>query len=225
MVYLVKSCKSKGVNEVKRIIGCLGLMLILAACADNNSTNNDEVNASVQLSENQTTQIDKIEKQKEALQAELEQMQTDLNYKKEEAEYYKQLIVELMKDYSDTQLINVAIQLWDYELQVNGLAVPPNGIVEVHDHSIEISLTEAQPNYEVLPNELLMQGQMSEDYRKQLTANTKPNETNVTDGTVVTGIHHQYEDVAEGTTLTFTLTEQLKQRLGLETTQITIHKR
>ena len=70
-----------------------------------------------------------------------------------------------------------------------------------------------------------MQGQISEDYMKHLTVNAKPAETYVTDGTVVTGIHHKYVDVAEDTTLTFTITEQLKQRLGLETTQITIHKR
>lgn len=200
-------------------------MLILAACSDENSKSNDEVNASTQLSENQATQIAEIEKQNEALQAELEQIQTDLKYKDEEAVYYKRFIDDLMKDYSDAQLKDVAIQLWDYQLQVNDVTVPPNGIVEVQENSIEISLTEAQPNYEVLPNELLMQGQMSEDYRKHLTANTKPNETIVTDGTVVTGIHHKYVDVAEGTTLTFTMTEQLKQRLGLETTQITIHKR
>lgn len=197
---------------MKKIVGCIGLILILAACSDESS-------------ENQAAQIAELEKQNEALQAELEQIQTDLNFKDEEAVYYKQFIEDLTKDYSDAQLKAVAIQLWDYELQVNGVPVPPNGIVEVQENSIELSLTEGQPHYEVLPNELLMQGQLSEDYRKHLTANAKPAETYVTDGTVVTGIHHKYAEVAEDTTLTFTITEPLKQRLGLETTQITIHKR
>jgi len=200
-------------------------MFFLSACSDNNSKNNDEVNASVQLSENQTTQIDKIEKQNEALQAELEQMQTDLNYKKEEAEYYKQLIDDFIKDYSNAQLNELAIKLWDYKLEINGLTVPANGIVDLQDTDIEISLIESQPAYLVLPNEIFMQGKLSGDYMEHLKLNGKPTETTVTDGTVVTGIHHKYVDVAEGSTFTFTITEELKQRLGLETTQITINNR
>lgn len=200
-------------------------MFFLSACSDNNSKNNDEVNASVQLSENQTTQIDKIEKQNEALQAELEQMQTDLNYKKEEAEYYKQLIDDFIKDYSNAQLNELAIKLWDYKLEINGLTVPANGIVDLQDTDIEISLIESQPAYLVLPNEIFMQGKLSGDYMEHLKLNGKPTETTVTDGTIVTGIHHKYVDVAEGSTFTFTITEELKQRLGLETTQITINNR
>lgn len=200
-------------------------MFFLSACSDNNSKNNDEVNAAVQLSENQTTQIDKIEKQNEALQAELEQMQTDLNYKKEEAEYYKQLIDDFIKDYSNAQLNELAIKLWDYKLEINGLTVPANGIVDLQDTDIEISLIESQPAYLVLPNEIFMQGKLSGDYMEHLKLNGKPTETTVTDGTVVTGIHHKYVDVAEGSTFTFTITEELKQRLGLETTQITINNR
>lgn len=200
-------------------------MFFLSACSDNNSKNNDEVNAAVQLSENQTTQIDKIEKQNEALQAELEQMQTDLNYKKEEAEYYKQLIDDFIKDYSNAQLNELAIKLWDYKLGINGLTVPANGIVDLQDTDIEISLIESQPAYLVLPNEIFMQGKLSGDYMEHLKLNGKPTETTVTDGTVVTGIHHKYVDVAEGSTFTFTITEELKQRLGLETTQITINNR
>lgn len=200
-------------------------MFFLSACSDNNSKNNDEVNASVQLSENQTTQMDKLEKQNEVLQAELEQMQTDLNYKKEEAEYYKQLIEDLMEDYSNAQLKEVAIKLWDYKLGINGLTVPANGIVDLHDTDIEISLIESQPAYLVLPNEIFMQGKLSGDYIEHLKLNVQPTETTVTDGTVVTGIHHKFVDVAEGSTITFTITEELKQRLGLETTQITINNR
>lgn len=105
-------------------------MFFLSACSDNNSKNNDEVNALTQPSEQQSAEIDTLEKQNEALQAELEQMQTDLNYKKEEAEYYKQLIDDFIKDYSNAQLNELAIKLWDYKLGINGLTVPANGIVD-----------------------------------------------------------------------------------------------
>ncbi|MCH7323352.1 hypothetical protein LZ480_15865 [Solibacillus sp. MA9] len=206
-------------------------MFILVACSDNNrdnSTNSDdidEVNASTQLLEDKTTQIDKLEKQNEELQADLDNIQTDFNYKKEEADYYKQLIDDLIKGYSNAQLKDLAIKLWDYELEINGVTVPPNGIVEIHETAIEISLMERQPVYLVLPNKITMQGQINGNYPEHITMNSKPTETYFTDGTVVTGIHHKFVGVEEGSTISFTITEELKKRLGLETTQITINNR
>lgn len=196
-------------------------MFILVACSNNNrdnATNSDEVSASTQLSEDKPTQIDNLEKQ-------IAELQTDLNYKKEAADYYKQLIDDLIKGYSNAQLKDLAITLWDYELAVNGVNVPSNGIVEIHESAIEISLMERQPAYLVLPNEIFMQGQINGNYTEHITMNSKPAETYVTDGTVVTGIHHKFVGVEEGSTISLTITEDLKKRLGLETTQITINNR
>lgn len=63
-------------------------MLILVACSnknEDNSTNSDkveEVNAYTKLLEDKTTQINKLEVQNEELQGTLNNIQTDLNYKK-----------------------------------------------------------------------------------------------------------------------------------------------
>lgn len=206
-------------------------MFILVACSNNsedNSTNSDkieEVNASAQLSEDTTLQINKLELQNEELQSALNSMETDLNYKKEEAEYYKQLIDDLIKDYSDTQLKDLAIKLWDYKLEINGVSVPTNGIVEIQENTIEISLIENQLAYHVLPTEIYMQGQISGNYIDHLKMTSNPSKTYVTDGTVVTAINHKFVDVEKGSTISFTVSEELKKRLGLETTQITINKK
>lgn len=206
-------------------------MFILVACSnknEGNSTNNDkveEVNASTQLLEDKTTQINKLEVQNEELQATLNNIQSDFNYKKEEAEYYKQLIDDLIKGYSDTQLKDLAIKLWDYELEINGVTVPTNGIVEIQENTIEISLIQRQSAYPILPTEIFMQGQISGHYIDHLKVISNPSETYVTDGTVVTAIHHKFVDVEKGSTISFIITEELKKRLGLETTQITINKK
>lgn len=204
---------------------------MLVGCSNKNEENSpnsdkvEEVNASTQLLEDNTAQIDKLELQNEELQATLDNLQTDFSYKEEEAAYYKQLIADLIKDYSDAQLKDLAINLWDYELQINGVLVPVNGLVDIQDQSIEISLIERQTEYPILPSEIFMQGQISGDYIDHIKVNSNPSETYVTDGTVVTAVHHKYENVEKGSTISFTITEELKERLGLETTEITINKK
>lgn len=200
-------------------------MLILVACSNNKGENTsvtiEKINASAQLSEGET---DKLKVQNGELQAALENTQTQLNYKKEEADYYQQVIHDLIKEYSDTELKDLALQLWNYRLEINGGAVPSNGIVELQSDTIEVSLKESQPAYPVLPNDNFIQGQISGNYIDHLKMNSNPTETSVTDGTVVTAIHYKFEDVKAGTTISFTVTEELKKRLGLETNQISINK-
>lgn len=206
-------------------------MFILVGCSnknEDNSTNSDKVealNASTQLLEDKTSQINKLEVENEKSQDTINSIQSDFNYKKEEAEYYKQLIDDLIKDYSDSQLKDLAIKLWDYKLEINGVSVPTNGIVEIQENTIEISLIESQSAFPILQTEIYMQGQISVNYIDHLKITSNPSETYVTDGTVVTAIHHKFVDVEKGSTISFTVSEELKKRLGLETTQITINKK
>lgn len=206
-------------------------MFILVACSNKNEENSpnsdkvEEVNASTELLEDNTAQIDKLEKQNEELQATLDNLQTDFSYKEEEAAYYKQVIDDLIKDYSDAELKDLAIDLWDYKLEVNGGPVPTNGLVDIQDETIEISLMEKQSDYLILPPEIFMQGQISGDYIDHLKVNANPSETYVTDGTVVTAVHHKYENVENGSTISFSITDELRERLELETTEIIINKK
>ena len=194
-------------------------MFILVGCSNKNE------DTSTQILDENNAQIDKLEVQNEELQATLDNLQTDFNYKEEEAAYYKQVIDDLIKDYSDAELKDLAINLWNYELEVNGVPVPTNGLVDIQDQTIEISLVERQMDYPILPLEIFMQGQISGDYIDHLNVNTNPSETYVTDGTVVTAVHHKYENVEKGSIMSFSITEELRKRLGLETTEITINKK
>ncbi|WP_033542746.1 hypothetical protein [Planococcus sp. CAU13] len=216
---------------MKRIIVCLTLMFMLVACSNKNedsSANSDkaeEVNASTQLLKDKTAQINKLEKQNEELQTAVDNLQLDFNYKQEEAVYYKKWIDELIKDYNDTQLKDLATKLWEYDLAINGLTIPANGIMELQEDTIEISLGQRQSAYPILPNEIFMLGQISGNYSDHLTVNSTPSETYGSDGTVVTAVQHKFTDVENGSTISLTVSEELKQRLGLETTQITIKKK
>lgn len=203
---------------MKRIILLFSLIFILTAC----STNLGDENHSTNQGEEKLT---KLESKNEKLQQEIDSLQIDLNYKKEEAEYYKHWIDEFLKDYSEAQLKELAKKEWKYELSINDKPVPKNGIVETKKSTIEISLSEKQADFPILPDEIFIKGEISGDYMDHLKLNEKPTETYGTDGTIVTAIHHKYKNLKKGSKITFTITDELKERLGLETTQITIIKK
>ncbi|ALC85249.1 hypothetical protein AM499_05025 [Bacillus sp. FJAT-22090] len=206
------------------LLTTLTIIVLLSGCIDTveNSDKLDEKNASKQLIEEKEIQIRELEEKNEELQDTLSSIETDFKYTKEEADYYNQLIDDLISDYSETQLKDLAKKLWDYELEVNGLAIPRDGIVEVQNNTIEISLIQRQPAYVVLPDDIFMQGKISGNYNEHLKFNTNPSETYFTDGTVVTGVHHKFIDVEKGATISFSITEELKISLGLDTSEITI---
>lgn len=153
-------------------------------------------------------------------------LEIDLKYSKDEADYYNQLINDLIKDYSDVELREFAKELWDYDLKVNELTVPDDGVIEVQANTIEISVVQMQPAYVVLPNDIFMKGKISGNYNEHiLEFNPSPSETYGTDGTIVTGMHYKFVDVENGATISFSITEELKKRLGLYTSEIKIKKR
>ncbi|WP_277585177.1 hypothetical protein [Psychrobacillus antarcticus] len=210
------------------LLTTLSIIVLLSGCIDNNAVANsdklDEKNTTTELIEGKDIQIRELEEKNGELQDTLTSIETDLNYAREEANYYNQLIDDLINDYSEAQLKDLAKKLWVYELEINGLAVPRDGIVEVQKNTIEISLIQRQPAYVVLPDDIFRQGKISGNYYEHLTFNSNPSETYGTDGTVVTGMHHKFIDVEKGTTISFSLTEELKEVLGLDTTVITIKK-
>ena len=211
------------------LLTTLSIIVLLSGCTDNHTVENsdklDEKIATIELIEGKEIQIRELEEKNEELQDTLASIETDLNYAKEEANYYNQLIDDLINDYSEAQLIDLAKKLWDYELEINGLAVPRDGIVEVQKNTFEISLIQRQPAYVVIPDDIFMQGKISGNYNEHLTFNSNPSETYGTDGTVVTGVHHKFIDVEKGTTISFSITEELKEILGLDTSEITVKNR
>lgn len=202
------------------------MIVFLSGCVDKsaleNSDKTDAGNITNELLEEKDAQIKELEVKNEELQETMHNIQTDYNNTKEEADYYNQLIDELLKNFSDDQLNDLAKKLWDYELEVNGLPVPKDGIVEVQKNTIEISLIQRQPAHVVLPDDIFMQGKISGNYYEHLTFNTNPSESYSTDGTVVTGVHHKFVDIEKGATISFSITEELKKRLGIDTSEITI---
>ncbi|WP_144512225.1 hypothetical protein [Bacillus sp. FJAT-22090] len=210
------------------ILTALSIIVFLSGCIDKSTVENsakmDEKDTLKQLIEDKDTHIKELEQKNKELQDTVQNIKTDLTYTKEEANFYNQMIEELIADYSNAQLKDLAKKLWDYELEVNGSPVPSDGIVEVQKNTIEISVIERQPAYAVLPADIFMQGRISGNYYEHIKFTSNPSETYNTDGTIVTGIHHKF-DVEKGDTISFSVTEELQKSLGLDTSEITIKNR
>lgn len=211
------------------ILITLSIIVFLSACNEKNSVmtsdKTDEKDAMNQLIEDKNNKIKELEEKNKELDNTLNSMNVDLNNTKEEANYYNLLIKDLLQDYNNDQLKDLAKKLWTYELEVNGSPIPSDGIVEIQQNIIEISVIQKQPAYNVLPDDIFMQGKISGNYYEHLKFNINPSETYATDGTIVTGVHHKFNDVEKGDTISFSLTEELKNRVGLDTSEITIKTR
>lgn len=221
-----KNFRGSQMQKKGALLLTLSMIVFLSGCIEKSaledSNQKDEKNIFDQLTDEKEAHIKELEMKNKELQETLQSIQTNYNYTKEEADYYHQLIDELLNDYSDTQLKDLAVKLWDYKLEVNGSPIPKDGIVEVNNNTFEISVIERQPAYVVLANDIFMQGKISGNYYEHLTLNNNPSESYTTDGTVVTAIHHKFADMEKGATITFSITEELKKRLGMDTSEITI---
>ncbi len=208
------------------VIACA--LILLTGCKETTSnvtaqaSGEEETN---QLVEEKETQISALQKEVEELQHSLENLELDLNYSKEEAAYYKEFLNGLIEDYTEEQKNELARGLWEYELKVNEVAVSEDGEIQIKEDIMEISIIQRQPAFPILNNDVFAKGRLSGQYHEHLSNfSEEPTETYGTDGTTVTGIHYKFENLKAGATITFTITDELKERLKLTASEIRVAK-
>ncbi|WP_156312105.1 hypothetical protein [Lysinibacillus contaminans] len=88
---------------------------------------------------------------------------------------------------------------------------------------MEILLSERSMSFDFLPSEWIEKGRISENYIDQILNFDTTNWTPLmTDGTVVTGQGFQATNMKEGELFSFNITDELKERLNLDTNRIQI---
>ncbi|QFF99190.1 hypothetical protein PB01_10300 [Psychrobacillus glaciei] len=209
------------------IMAMIGVSIILFSCENTSvNGNNETLNEDQLLIEAQEAQIKKLEKENDELLTKLNSTQINLKYAGEQITYFQQFSLDALDYLSDKELVVLAKKQLEYTLEVNGQIMPKDGKIEIQENNIEISLSERQPANNALPVEIYSKGEISGRYEKHMQDfNPNPTVTNWRDGTVVTAIQYQYLEVNSGTTISFSITDELKERLGLDTTQISIVKK
>jgi hypothetical protein len=171
------------------------------------------------------TEIKELEKQIEELKMENEALKGSRQFEEEGIDTYTKAIKTMSKKLSPADQKELYNLLWNYQLTVNGEPIPKDGIIQVDDRKIEVVLSQRDLTIDALPHDPNYSGAISGEYFEHITKIApEPSDTTMSAGTVVVGSHYIFNDVEQGETISFTITDELKQRLGLDKTTITIKR-
>ncbi|KGP73388.1 hypothetical protein [Pontibacillus yanchengensis] len=203
-------------------VGFLILVIstILIGCEDSS----EQVSASLEKKiEQKESIIENVKKEVEQLQKELQSKNQDVLDLEEKQEHTEELLHKSLSYLNENQQQKLANSQYKYTLEVNDNPVPKDGSLEIKKEQIKVSLIQRTPNHHVLPTEISRKGRISEDYYTHIKEIAPaPEKTFFTDGTIVTGIHHQFNKSNLQSNITFSITRELKKRLGLHTTSIQV---
>lgn len=200
--------------------------LLLSGCSEETEAEtNKEAEASAKLLKEQKVEITELQQEKAELQGALEELELNLEAKTsaDETEYYLGLAKGLIDQMSKEEKEEFAQDLWEYELAVDGQPVDADGKVETAGGAVEITLAQRQPPYLALPYDQFEAAKISGDYLDHIVSmNPEPSELSGLDGTIVTAGLYIYHDLKSGESISLEITEELKERLGLDTVKIEV---
>ncbi|GGE69644.1 hypothetical protein [Priestia taiwanensis] len=204
----------------------LSVGFLLSACEDGTSSETNTKTEELATAENKIKELEQKINEIENTQGN-ESLLADINkIHEEEISMYTTLAKEMVKNLNKEEMEELGKLSWHYQLTANKEPTPKNGVIEVDADNIEIELTSRQLNEPVFPLDIHNKGTISDGFEKHITnVEPKPSETSGRDGTVVSSIYHVFSDMESGNTITVTITDELKQRLELETTTITIKRK
>lgn len=213
-------------NNLKMGALLLSAGLLLSGCSEETAAeNNKEAEASAKLLKEQEAEITELQQEKEELQGALEELELSIEAKTsaDETEYYLSLAKGLIDQMSEEEKGEFAQDLWEYELRVGDQPVDADGKVETAAGDVEITLAQRQPPYLVLPYEQFEAAKISGDYMDHIVSmQPEPSELSGLDGTIVTAGLYIYDDLKSGEYVSVEITEELKERLGLDTRKIEV---
>lgn len=162
--------------------------------------------------------IDEIKEDRSALEEEVEELQ-------DERDYYKKYVVQLYNQLSEKKQKILLNKEWNYNLEVNGVSFPPNGVMEVKGPRLEVVLSEERVPYSVLPKEESDQARLSTGIKSGfMFKNGEAFEAieEINDDDTSHRIIYKTDGVQEDDEFEITITDSLRERLGLETGDLKI---
>lgn len=203
--------------------------LLLSGCSEETAAENnkevEQAEASVKLLAEKEAKISQLQQEKEELQGALEELELNMQSKTDadETQYYLGLANGLIEEMGEDEKEAFAKDLWEYELKVGDQSIGADGKVETGAGGVEIALVQRQPPYVVIPYEEFEAAKISENYVDHIVSLTpEPTERSGLDGTIVTATLYIYDNLKSGESISIEITEELKERLGLETTLIEV---
>lgn len=176
------------------------------------------------VEENDKDLILKDEVELEVDTEEIDSLRTKVEYLDEQNQYLLTTITNLADRLSDEEMLQFSKDQITYELSINGEPIPENGQIIVEEGMVEIILSERKLGFDFLPEDWLEKGVISgEEYIDHLLNIDISNWTLIgNDGTVNTSRGYQSANIKSGQLLSFEITDELRERLGIDTSSIQI---
>lgn len=177
-----------------------------------------EAHASTTQEEMQATNLENLR-----LKETIEQLSGDLNATRNYQEELSRSIERLIKASDEAVLRRLAMEEWSYTLRVNNLPIGSEQTLSVAPGELLISFSEQRPTASVLPQELLKEARLSDNYREELKVSSeKEYVLGGRDGTTVTSAEYAFSDVQPGDLIMLELSDALMERLNTDIKQYTI---
>lgn len=112
---------------------------------------------------------------------------------------------------------------WEYRIDVHETEIPLNGKLEISKGDFEITYSERNSSLASIEDKIYNYGKISGDYQDHLDIiGIEPDNIATTDGTVVTSFVYEFKDIQEGRQFQLEISNELKERLNLDTNIIDI---
>lgn len=202
-------------NRLALIFLC-GIMLLAGTSCSNKDV--------VEENNQNVKKIAELERKIDNLQAEVDNSKVSEKNSKDEKEFYLSFIKNLTKSMSQEYLLQIAKEQWKYNVLVDKVSLPANGIIELDTDTFNLTVSEEQTPYPALPLEIHNKGKISgnlfSNHIKFL--DIKPNDTTGTDGTIVSSTTYTFKNLEQNSIVNLEISTELQERLGLETNVLTI---
>lgn len=212
----------KGIRNWKVII--LSFLFLLTSIILLGCNNSDDLQQVKQSSADEVEiDVKNMEQDTSEYTNQIESLETQTEFLNEQNQYLVNVIKQIVEDFSDEEMLDFSRSQFIYELWVNGEPIPQNGEMVISSGDVEVLLSERGMGYDFLRSDWLEKGRISGNYIDHiLNFDTTNWVVTGTDGTVNTAQGYETKNVKAGERISFTITDELKERLNLDTNLIQI---
>lgn len=157
------------------------------------------------------------------LQDQISSYENEISQLKEENDNYKEYLDSSIMFLDENEIKELAKNCWSYEISIDDTTINSNEVYKTDKSNFEITFSEKMNTLSAIQQEIFDNGAISGNFYDHLTfEDIQPAKTYISDGTVVQGMHYEFENVPKGNVIKIQITDELKERLNLEENVISI---
>lgn len=162
-------------------------------------------------------------KEEKLLKAKIEEQAKQIQELTDEVEYYRTFVKEFTTTFTADKMQEFIDKEWTYQLSINNIHFPKNGVLELSEPSFDLVLKEDRVKYSVIPDEMSQKGRLTNGITGKLTIKTNiPYKTKEDLGDKHSVITYSFKDVPKNTVIKLTISDDLMKELKMETNELEI---